>query len=126
MNKDLGDFWSIDIDSDYTIASPGTASTITIDSNSYQWNVPDPAMTFQDTSTRFDCDVTISDSHDLIVGDRSLKDFMAKVEEKLNILHPNPDLEDRWNELAELGKQYRKLEAEILEKEKMWKILKDE
>ena len=50
---------------------------------------------------------------------------MDRVEERLNILRPNPKLEDKWDELAELGKRYRELEAEILEKEKMWNILKD-
>jgi hypothetical protein len=83
-------------------------------------------MTVRDSTTRFDCDVKINESNDLCIGDRSLKEFMSKVEERLNILHPNPKLEDKWNELAELGKRYRDLETEILEKEKMWNILKDE
>ena len=69
--------------------------------------------------------ITMLPASDLRIGDRSLKEFMNRVEERLNILHPNPKLEDKWDELAELGKRYRELEAEILEKEKMWKILKD-
>lgn len=69
--------------------------------------------------------MTMKAGCDITIGDRSLKDFMEKVEERLNILHVNPQLEDKWEQLAELGKQYRELEKDLLEKERMWKILKD-
>lgn len=69
--------------------------------------------------------MTLKPGCDITIGDRSLKEFMDKVEERLNILHVNPQLEDKWEQLAELGKQYRELEKELLEKERMWKILKD-
>jgi hypothetical protein len=32
-------------------------------------------------------------------------------------------LESEWNELRELGEQYRKLEADLLAKQKMWATL---
>lgn len=114
----------IDLDNamNYSIASAASTDSITIDSGSYEWNISNPVM----TTTRFDCDVKINESNDLRIGDRSLKQFMEKVEERLNILRPNLELEDKWNELAELGERYRKLETEILEKEKIWTILKDE
>jgi len=105
----------------YTI-SP--IDNITIDTSS--WN------NFSITGAAYDSSVSIDTSGinmkpdtDIRIGDRSLKEFIDKVEERLNILHPNPKLEDKWNELAELGKRYRDLEAEILEKERMWKILKE-
>lgn len=69
--------------------------------------------------------MTLQPSCDITIGDRSLKDFMDKVEERLNILRVNQQLEDKWEQLAELGRQYRELEKELLEKERMWKILKD-
>ena len=53
-----------------------------------------------------------------------LSETLAKIEERLAILHPNPKLEDKWDELKELGKRYKELEAEIIEKEKVWAILK--
>ena len=68
-------------------------------------------------------DLTVHDQGDIKLGDRSLKEFMNKMEERLNILHPNPELENQWNELKQLGEQYRKLEEELLEKERMWKAL---
>ena len=64
----------------------------------------------------FDGEVTIKG--------KSLTDMFAKIEERLAILHPNPKLEDKWDELKELGKRYKELEAEIIEKEAMWAILK--
>ena len=64
----------------------------------------------------FDGEVTIKG--------KSLTDMFEKIEERLSILHPNPKLEDKWDELKELGKRYKELEAEIIEKEKVWAILK--
>lgn len=129
MSNNHDDFMSIDLGSavNYSMASSsGSTDTLTIDSGSYNWSITNPVMTVHDSTTRFDCDVNISESRDLKIGNRSLKEFMERVEERLNILRPNPELEDQWNELADLGKRYRELEGEILEKEKMWKILKDE
>ena len=64
----------------------------------------------------FDGEVTIKG--------KNLTDMLEKIEERLAILHPNPELEDKWDELKELGKRYKELEAEIIEKEKIWSILK--
>jgi len=50
---------------------------------------------------------------------------LAGIEERLGILHPNPELEDRWDELKELREQYIAMEKDLLEKEKIMKILKE-
>ena len=63
----------------------------------------------------FDGEVTIKG--------KSLTGMLEKIEERLAILHPNEKLEDKWNELKELGKRYKELEAEIIEKERVWAIL---
>jgi hypothetical protein len=62
---------------------------------------------------------------DIKIGDKKLSEVLTRLEERLNILHHNEALEDKWEELRTLGNQYRELEKELLEKEKMWKILKD-
>jgi hypothetical protein len=49
---------------------------------------------------------------------------MDRVEEHLAILKPAPELEDKWDQLKALRNQYESLKADILEKEKMWDILK--
>jgi hypothetical protein len=61
---------------------------------------------------------------EVTIQGKSLTDMLEKIEERLAILHPNPELEDKWDELKELGKRYKELEQEIIEKEKIWSILK--
>jgi hypothetical protein len=68
--------------------------------------------------------ITMEPQADIKIGNRSLKEFMDSVEQRLGILRPNPELEDKWENLKGLRKAYMDLEAEILEKEKMWNILK--
>jgi hypothetical protein len=61
---------------------------------------------------------------DLDINGKSLKDWMDKVEERLNILTPNPELEKEWDDLRRLGERYRKLEKKCKEKAEVWKKLK--
>ena len=69
--------------------------------------------------------IRISSGADIKLGEKSLTETISKIEERLGILHPNPALEERWEQLKSLRQQYIDLEKEILEKEKMWKILKE-
>ena len=61
---------------------------------------------------------------DITLRGRSLSEFMESVEQRLNILRPNPDLEAEWDQLRALGEQYRKLEQQLIEKSQMWATLK--
>jgi hypothetical protein len=70
--------------------------------------------------------VNIKESGDLKIGDRSMKDFMDKVEDQLAILRPAPELEEKWDRLKELRRQYEECKQDILEKEKIMKILKEQ
>jgi hypothetical protein len=63
-------------------------------------------------------------SADLDINGKSLKAWMEKVEERLNILTPNPELEKEWDDLRRLGEKYRKLEKKCKEKAKVWEKLK--
>jgi flagellar motility protein MotE (MotC chaperone) len=47
-------------------------------------------------------------------------DMLKTIEQRLNLLRPNPELESEWAELRELGDQYRTLEAQIQAKMKTW------
>jgi len=58
---------------------------------------------------------------DLVLDGVSLKQLL---EERLNLLIPHPELEAEWDQLKELGDQYRKLENELKEKQAVWKKLK--
>jgi hypothetical protein len=61
---------------------------------------------------------------DIKINDKSMVTWMEKVEERLNILTPNPELEKDWDELQELGERYRALERKCKEKAQMWAALK--
>lgn len=61
---------------------------------------------------------------DVKIKGKSLVDTLEKIEEKLAIFKPNEKLEEKWEELRELRNRYIELEKEIIEKEKMWDILK--
>jgi len=64
------------------------------------------------------------DDADLEINGKSMKSWMEKVEERLNILTPNPELEQEWDDLRRLGERYRKLEKKCKEKAEVWKKLK--
>ena len=61
---------------------------------------------------------------DVTVQGISLMETLISIEQRLAILHPNPELEEKWEQLKGLRQMYMELEAEIIEKEKMWAILK--
>ena len=67
----------------------------------------------------------IKEGGDIKIGGKSLSDAIDKIEERLGILNPNPELEERWDKLKELRKQYIEMERDLLEKEKIMKILKE-
>jgi hypothetical protein len=69
--------------------------------------------------------ITMKDGADITIGGRKLSDVIAKIEDRLAILHPNQELESKWESLKELRRQYEALEKDILEKEKIMKILKE-
>lgn len=60
---------------------------------------------------------------DVKIKGKSISDSLDRIEERLAILRPNEELEEKWENLRGLRKAYMELEAEIIEKEKMWAIL---
>jgi hypothetical protein len=124
---DLGD-----LTSSYTV---GNIDTITLDPSyistniSSNWSTSDYGLYSINHSSNVNITgdgITMKPESDLKIGDRSLKDFMDRVEDRLAILHPNEALEDKWEELKNLRRQYEALEKDILEKEKIMKILKEQ
>jgi flagellar motility protein MotE (MotC chaperone) len=61
---------------------------------------------------------------DIKMNGKSMVAWMEKVEERLNILTPNPELEKDWDDLRRLGQRYRALEKKCKEKAQMWEALK--
>jgi hypothetical protein len=63
-------------------------------------------------------------SGELTVGGKNLSIVLEKIEEHLAILHPNPALEEKYETLRDLRKQYMELEAQLKEKEEIADILR--
>ena len=61
---------------------------------------------------------------EITIKGKNLSDMFEKIEERLAILRPNEELEKRWEDLRALRNAYTKLEADLIEKEKAWAILK--
>jgi hypothetical protein len=61
---------------------------------------------------------------DVEVNGWSLVSAVKRIEERLGLFQPNPELEQEWADLRELGNQYRKLEQHIKDKQATWDKLK--
>lgn len=100
--------------------SGSSGQVLTSNGTNPSWITADPNLKGVSIQVKgdaeFDGEVTIKG--------KNIADMFAKIEERLAILHPNPELEDKWDELKELAKRYKELEQEIIEKEKVWAILK--
>lgn len=64
------------------------------------------------------------DNADIEINGVSLAETLQGIQDRLAILHPNKELEEKWENLRGLRKAYLELEAEIKEKDKMWNSLK--
>lgn len=61
---------------------------------------------------------------DVEVNGWSLVAAVKRIEERLGLFQPNPELEAEWEELRELGKQYCQLEQHIKDKQATFDRLK--
>jgi hypothetical protein len=106
----------------------GLNNTWNTGTNGYSLNTGTTGYSFNPTPTTVQINtsgIEMAAGTDIKVGGHSLKEFMSNVEERLGILHPNPALEERWDKLKDLRRQYIEMEKDILEKEKIMKILKE-
>lgn len=104
----------------YTTGSAGTVLT-TNGSGSLSWDTVAVDPSLQGNTLKVNGDATITG--ELTVQGVTLSARLDKIEERLGILRPNEELEAKWENLRGLRKAYLELEAEIIEKEKMWAIL---
>ena len=130
------DLSTIDLSSSITMASPvftiSSAPTITIGSSGA--NISNNMWT-TNTTTGWNgtsaADLTQSGmlslkgkNADIDINGKSLMKTLEALEERLNIMVPNPELEKEWDDLKKLGNRYRKLEKKCREKAEMWNKLK--
>jgi len=64
------------------------------------------------------------DNADIVIRGQSLMSMLQQIQQRLNLIVPNLELEAEWDELRELGEQYRALEQQCQERAKMWTALK--
>ena len=98
----------------YTISDIGTAGWSTSVNGWTTSNITSPLVVHGDATI----------DGELTINGVKLSERLDKIDERLGILHPNEELEDKWENLRGLRKAYMELEAEIKEKEKVWGILK--
>jgi hypothetical protein len=119
-NTALGDGASVTISSPNVFSLGNTTSPYTISSGAGVTAINSPWATYNPApKIRLD-----GEGADIEVNGWSLIDSIRRIEERLNILTPNDKLEEEWEELRELGEQYRKLEQHIKDKQSTWNRLK--
>lgn len=64
------------------------------------------------------------ESADITVNGWSLVDAVKRIEERLGLYQPNPELEQEWEDLRALADEYKKLEQHIKDKQATFDRLK--
>lgn len=107
-----------------SIANTGTAGQVytTNGTGATSWTTITADPNLQGRQLHVDGNASITG--ELTIQGIKLSDRLDKIDERLAILHPNEELEAKWENLRGLRKAYMELEAEIKEKEKVWSILK--
>jgi hypothetical protein len=118
--------WSGSITSPYTTTTtvPNGGYTLSTGAGTgYNWST---GTTNTNATVEINADgMKIKEGGDITIGGKSLSEAIEKIEERLGILHPNSALEERWEKLKELRQQYIEMEKDLLEKDKLMKILKE-
>jgi hypothetical protein len=109
---------SIDI-STGAIGAVGAADTIDLSPYTFNWNTSAYTIStgtggtgsyYTSTNTGFN-GIEIKDGADIKIGERSLSEFMDRVESRLAILQPKPELLEKFEALQKAYDQYKLLEA---------------
>ena len=61
---------------------------------------------------------------DIVMNGVSLNDTLKLIQDRLCMLRPNRELEQEWDQLRDLGEQYRELEKQLIEKQRAWDLLR--
>jgi hypothetical protein len=62
----------------------------------------------------------------LVVQGTNITELLRSIQSQLGLLVPNPQIEEEFDRLRELGDQYRKLETLLKEQKQVWDILTKE
>ena len=118
------------INSTWPKAMPSGTSNVTISAGTglnyqspYTFSSATPNWSIGESKISSTIDLK-GENADIRINDISLVDTLKTIQDRLNILRPNPDLETEWDQLRELGAQYRELEKKLQEQSDMWAKLK--
>jgi hypothetical protein len=114
-NSGLG---SVSLTSPYTVTGSMSSPTFTTATGTAA-----PWATFNPNTTSAKINLT-GEEADIEVNGWSLVDAVKRIEERLGLFQPNPELEAEWEDLRALGEQYRKLEQHIKDKQATFDRLK--
>lgn len=111
-----------DFDNMITTISPTPAPTFTVgDSTAWNWNSDTITLGHSEPSGT----ITLKGEHaDIDINGVSLMETLRGIQDRLNILTPDPDMEKEWSELRALREQYEAKLAECREKSRAWQALK--
>jgi hypothetical protein len=129
------DFQTIDLSSSITMASPvftisstptisiGSISGANVGYSNTKWTTGLSGTSAADLNQSGMLSLQGTNA-DISINGKSLLKTLEALEDRLNMLVPNPELEKEWDDLKKLGNRYRKLEAKCKEKAEMWNKLK--
>jgi hypothetical protein len=110
-----------------TLTPSGHGNVTVLPGTGSSYNSP---FTFSNNNVSADAKITSSQIElngakaDIRINGVSLLDTLKTMQDRLNVLIPNPVLEQEWDQLRELGEQYRELEKKLKEQGDMWARLK--
>jgi hypothetical protein len=112
----------VSLTSPYTFTTGPGISGAGFCNNSYNISSIGSPWTVQSTaSTKIQLD---GEDADVEINGWSLVAAVKRIEQRLSLFQPNPELEQDWEELRTLGEQYRKLEQHIQDKQATWDRIK--
>jgi hypothetical protein len=119
------------INSTWPKAMPSSTGNVTISAGAglnytspYTFSSATPNWSIRDDNNVSSTLDLKGENADIRINDISLTDTLKTIQDRLNILRPNPELETEWDQLRELGEQYRELEKKLQEQSDMWAKLK--
>lgn len=127
INGGVGSTTSFDFSSNDTITLTGAVGSAGYDFGTTQGSSISGGYVYAANPVTLNQNGRISltgEKADIEVNGISVMETMKAIQERLNILTPNPELEAEWEELRVLGEQYRALEKKCKEKIDIWNKLK--
>jgi hypothetical protein len=106
-----------------TVSGTGTSYTIPVTGTSGSSWV---SIGQDDTKASLKVTGNAEISGNLTVDGVNIGELLQGIQSQLGLLVPNPEIESEFDQLRELGDQYRKLEALLKEQKRVWDILKKE